>query len=108
MASDLKTFREMSVPYETSAAANAAWLAFWDDLCELRKKHRIKTVYVIANMPVARGDDEVTVTPIGHLGDRTMRTSLTAFAYGYEKAGDAERLRDLVRIGEEAAEDDNA
>lgn len=87
MRKDPKLYRELSVPFESAAAAEAAWEAFEAELYELRKKHRIRDLAYVAQIPVAfEGEDEGNCIIVGHYGDGMQKAPLFAYAAGCSQA----------------------
>lgn len=68
-----KLYREMSQPFESVDAANAALQAFQEDVAALRAKHRIAECYVIFGSSVQQPDDE----PSEFLGPGRTLTRIT-------------------------------
>lgn len=84
---DPKLYRELSVPFENVTAADAAWVAFEQELHELRKKHRIRDLVYVAQFPVAFEDgEEHDCTIVGHYGDGMKKANLFAYAAGQSQA----------------------
>jgi len=51
-----KLYREMSEPHATAAEVNASLQAFFDDLGELRKKHKLRDIVAIVNTSYLASD----------------------------------------------------
>lgn len=84
---DPKLYRELSVPFESEAAATTAWEAFEAELYELRKKHRIRDLAYVAAFPVAFDDgEEAECTVVGHYGDGLKKANMFAYAAGASQA----------------------
>jgi hypothetical protein len=93
---DPKVYREMCLP-KTVEQANADWTAFAGELYELRVKHRIADVYVIARMPIQYDDgDEAPQNVSAHFGDVLNREPMTAWAVGFESANRQAMIREVI------------
>lgn len=86
-------YRDMSVPYESHEAASKAIDAFYEELNEIRAKHRIAdlTVVIAVNYNLASGD-ETTAMCTAHIGDGMKHLAHAAFMYGEAKRGHEEML----------------
>jgi hypothetical protein len=90
---DPKLYREMSVPHETMDAAMAEAAAFTEGLKELRQRHRIPDLYVVAEMNAISddGSEKGIVFSLG-IGNSSRHEVLAARALGIAKA---ERSRQI-------------
>lgn len=79
---DAKLYRAMSEPFPDVEAANAALGAFFEELYELRRKHRIADVLAVVQFSVV--EDERESARIIHLqiGDQLRAAAMAAFAFG--------------------------
>lgn len=94
---DSATYREMAEPYETSDEADAALNAFFEELRELRKKHRIANTYTVAQ--VSALDDEgyeQDLITAAHNGDNQRVLAMVAWAFGREQKHHEQMVRRLA------------
>lgn len=99
--SDPERYRRASVPHESPAKAQGALDAFCDELSALRLKYRIRDLYAICNVGVVESDgSETTMHGTTGFGSQSLWASMTAYAFGKEKALQEKKLRDLVAAGE--------
>lgn len=97
-------YRRMSEPFADKDEAHAATVAFFEELGELREKHRIRDVYVIMGFSWMDEDEELeSILPMQY-GDASKGPLLTAFAYGVECEEHAAKMGRAVRQGKEKAE----
>ena len=93
-------YRELSTPYASVDEANKNLKAFWDDLAEIRKKHRIADLQVVIRVSALSEDGEEGVSIIhGGYGDQTKWESMLAYAFGMESAYRQERTAELLAKG---------
>jgi len=94
---DPKLYRELSIPFESAAIAEAAWEKFESELYELRKKHRIRDFAYVASFPVSFEDgEESDCSIVGHYGDGMKKASLFSYAAGASQA-ELEQVPNLSR-----------
>lgn len=81
--SDPATYRRLSEPYPTVEEANTRMFEFWKELGELRKKHHVRDVLVVAMFAVMHKDGEESehILPM-HYGNSSLAEGMAAFAYG--------------------------
>lgn len=84
------------------ADAKASVKAFIEELRELRAKHRIGNVYVLAEVMID-GEPPETRVAIAHIGDTSRSLDLAAYAHGYERKLHDARTRKAVQVGMAAA-----
>jgi len=94
---DLKRYRQASEPHSTRADAEAAAKAFYDDLAELRVKHRIRDVLVVYSVSFEENDQELSSFGLTGFGNQTLWESMAAFAYGSEKRSRETRIAELLK-----------
>ena len=96
---DRKTYRELSEPFPSVEAANNAVEAFFDEVGELRKKHKIMDCYFILALPyiTADGQDEVEAFVPMMWGSEAKAETLTTWAAGHESAKRQERLFAMLK-----------
>lgn len=94
---DQDNYHKLSEPFESPEAAENAFAAFWDEFYELRNKHKLPDVYVIAAIAIRYPDGETgSVMASLHAGDELRREPMVAWAYGRESALRQERLAKLI------------
>lgn len=96
-----KLFREMSVPFASAEAANQAVEAFYVELGELRKKHKLTNVYTVINASYATTDpedDEAEFFTSSMFGDFLRAESLVAWALGREQAHRQEMIAHIAKV----------
>ena len=72
-------YAELSKPHENAEAGGAALKAFFADVYELRKKHRIPDVLIAAAVIVDPGPAPVAVCY--YAGDQALALPMSAMAY---------------------------
>ena len=83
---DLSLFRQMSEPFPTIEARDAAIEAFADAVTEARKTHKITQVYLVMETTYLDEDgDEVQTQGSLVLGDSLKTLPMLAQAYGREQ-----------------------
>ena len=91
-------YRELSKPFPTKEAANAALVAFQEELGELRKKHRLADVTVVVSVSITYPDgEEGDAMIVGGYGSTTKRESMLAYAYGKERAENEAALAKMLK-----------
>jgi hypothetical protein len=95
---DVATYRELSQPFGSTDACNAALKAFYEDVREARKKHKIRDVLVVTSGSVTyEGDDgEGEWVTMASFGNSATVPSLAAYAYGQATAEEREHLNKLL------------
>ena len=96
MGQNQKLFREMSQPHESRDALNKAHEAFYEELGELRKKHKIANVVTIIEDSYDNGKDESSMLTAFAYGDGLKAESMSAYAYGTFKRKREEMLASLL------------
>lgn len=90
-------YRKMSVPFENADAANEALRGFYEEVSELRKKHRITDVSVVVSVEVKYPDGgEGMAQSTLHLGDSLKREGMLAYAFGQAQAENREMINKLL------------
>lgn len=79
---DPDNYRELSRPFETSAAANESLNLFMDAVRDLRKLHRIPDVLVVVAVNVKYNGGEGRAMSHSSHGDFLNSEALAAYAYG--------------------------
>ena len=86
----------MDVPFEDAEKTNEAIAAFFKDLEEIRKKHKIANVHCIVQGKCMYESEEGTWINSIHLGDSLKALSMTAWAYGLQDADHRELINKIV------------
>lgn len=92
-----KLFREMSQPHESREAMNKAHEDFFDELGELRKKHKIANVVVIMEDSYENDGEELGMIGASSYGDPLKAESLCGYGYGLYKREKEEMLAKLLK-----------
>lgn len=100
---DPSLYRRMSEPHESIETANAAWLAFYDDVRAVREKHRIPDVLIVAELAFINNGEEAHAPVCSTIGNARIAVELAAFAYGQEVKAKDRRIASAVLDGEKAA-----
>lgn len=83
---DPATYRRMSEPLASATEAEAATIAFFEELRALREKHHVRDVVAIVQVPyLADGEESMRLTTLT-IGSRAEALPMLATAYGYERA----------------------
>lgn len=100
---DAKTYYKLSEPFADADAANAALDAFYAELRELRKKHRLADVHCIVRIDVSYEDEDQigSVMSHCHAGSTLWAQAMCAWALGQESA-EHRRLLNVLAAGEKA------
>ena len=97
MAANPSLYRQLSEPFPTPEAASAAIEAFWEELEEIRKKHKIPDVHMVLAWKSLGSDGQPgEYTASAHLGNELMAEPMAAYAYGKEQADRRERIASVV------------
>lgn len=104
---DHTNYRKLSEPFPNGTAANDAINAFFEELYELRNKHKIRDVYVVVGgcvlYPAEGNDPEIEADFITafHAGEELKREPMVTWAVGYEAAASRERINKIRAKGNE-------
>lgn len=82
---DPDNYMKMIVPHETPEAAEAAWLAFYKDVYESRKRHRIAEAVIAGELRFMHEGKRKGVHLTGSMGNEAAVVRLMAMAYGQVK-----------------------
>ena len=95
--SNPKLYRELSVPFESTDAAQAAIEAFISDLEASRAKHKIADVVTVIEVNAISGDGREGVMTLSMgFGDQIKKASMLAMALGKERQLFTENLAVLI------------
>lgn len=103
MKNDPKHYREISTPFETVAAGNAALVAFFRDVETARDKHRIPDVTVLCEIAHTLDGEEIRGSASASFGDSSRVVTMLARAYGAEQQHHEERLALIMAHARKAA-----
>jgi hypothetical protein len=87
------TYLDLSKGFASSEEAEAALNAFWDDLYEIRVKHRIPDVHATCRIVVDGQGDLMTTM---HAGSEMLAEAMTAWAFGRAQGDRQERISSLL------------
>ena len=93
---DLANYLELSLPFEDTSQANAALEAFYEELGQLRKKHRLPDVHVIVLMNIDHGGHLGNALSSAHFGNSAEAAGMCAWSYGKERAQQQAHLEKLM------------
>ncbi len=80
---DPDNYYELSKPFESQEVVGNAIEAFWNELYELRNKHRLPDVYIVIRANVKEMGPVMTTL---HAGDAMQAELMTAWAFGREQS----------------------
>ncbi len=92
-------YRELDIPFESQAAADAALAAFWNDLAEIRRKHKIPDLVASVRVSYASGDGEAQAFTSCEFGDVLRHEAMAAHTFGQLQAERQERIGKLAEGG---------
>lgn len=95
--SDTENYYNMSEPFNGEKEANEAVGKFFEELGELRKKHKIRDVLVVLYDSVKYDDGncgEFMCT--GNYGNQINCLPMAAYLYGQEQSEHVERINKMV------------
>ena len=76
--------------------AQTDWEAFCQEVYELRVKHQIPDLCLVARMVLQYPEGEGQAMTIAHFGDELQAEPMTAWAFGHEQSQRQERIASLV------------
>lgn len=88
-------YRKLCEPFPSAAAADEALDAFWLELYELRNKHKIPDLSVVAAVSATAESGEATLMVDVHIGDQLRKESMLAWAFGQAQS---ERQAEIGRL----------
>lgn len=103
MKNDPKHYREISTPFDTVEAGNAALRDFFADVEIARNKHRIPDVTVLCEISHVLDGEEVRGSASASYGDSGRMLQMLAREYGAEQARHEERLALIMAHARKAA-----
>ena len=89
-------YRECSAP-KPPEQAQADWEAFCQAVYDLRVKHRIPDLYLLARFVLQYQEGEGQAMTRAHFGDELQAEPMIAWAFGYEQAQRQQRIAELAR-----------
>jgi hypothetical protein len=94
---DPENYYQMSEPFESSQQADEALSNFFKELGELRKKHKMRDVFVVVFDSTKYEDGIIGEFMTTHqYGSSLNGLPMTAYAYGQEQATHKERINKLL------------
>jgi hypothetical protein len=94
---DPALYRQMSAPFDTIEQSNEAISAFFAELSELRKKHRISDVICLCEINVTRDDgEEIRGSAKLQMGDSSNYLPMIAREYGAARQEHEEGIASIV------------
>lgn len=97
---DPARYRKLSEPYASKEAGQAAIVAFFKDLGEIRVKHKIPDLYLVIRATVLTEDqEEGTVTTSIHFGNELEAEGMLAWALGRVQSERQDRTAKMLRHG---------
>jgi len=97
--SDLKTYRELSKPFDSQAEAQTAINAFWEDLSKIRKQHGIADIVCTVAGAYMDGDEEAAYGTFCEFGDVNLHEGLAAHTLGMIQAERQARIGKFLKAG---------
>ncbi len=94
---DPKRYMKCAQPFSSKEAANAALVAFMDEVEAARERHLIANVAIVVKDSCEYGDDVGEFMVRGHFGNTLEEESMLAYAYGQASAERQERI--LAALG---------
>ena len=95
---DPKTYREMSVPFETATKADEGLRKFFDAVEAARKEFHIADVHVVVRINILHEDgEEVVAMSSAHYGNTLYGASMCAWSLGQEQANHDEAIGKLFK-----------
>ena len=88
-------YRECCTP-KPPEQAQADWEAFCQAVYELRVKHQIPDLCLVARMVLQYPEGEGQAMTIAHFGDELQAEPMTAWAFGHEQAERQQRIARVV------------
>lgn len=91
---DPNTYLEMSKPHESVDKANEDLEKFYEEVSELRKKYKLREVFVIVETPVIFNSEEEFSDSISncYFGNALNKERICTYAYGQAKQEQEEMI----------------
>ena len=89
-------YRECCTP-KPPEQAQTDWDAFCQAVYELRVKHRIPDIDLLARMVIQYEEGEGQAMTHAHFGDELQAEPMIAWAFGYEQSQRQERITSLLQ-----------
>ena len=96
MARNRAKYREISVPFPSAVAAEAALGLFWRDVETARDLHKIPDVILTVGLSYMADGEECSASTTGGYGDLEHHESLVAQAFGQIQAERQARIGQLL------------
>jgi hypothetical protein len=96
---DPKTYREMCVPFESADVAEKAITAFFEEVREVRIKHKMPDVLLVVSLSWMSEGEELPTMALVHNGDSNKAEGMAAFALGHESARREEATAYMRKAG---------
>ncbi len=94
---DLENYMQLSIPFESTDKANEALTNFYNELGELRKKHKIPDVLIVTKGTVRYEDGEVgDYIQHSSFGNSLNALPMAAYAYGQIQADHESLISKLI------------
>lgn len=93
---DPETYLQLSAPFENTEDANNAMQSFYEELGELRKKHKIRDLLVVTYGSVKTADGESEFLNSMSYGNTLNALPMAAYAYGQEKQSHGDVINSLL------------
>ncbi len=103
MKNDPKHYRDISGPFETIEAGNAALAAFFRDVETARDRHRIPDVTVLCEIAHVLDGEEIRGSASVSFGDNSRVVTMLAREFGAEQQRNEERLALIIARARKAA-----
>ena len=97
MGPNHKLYRELSEPFESTEAANAAVKGFSDAVEEARSKFRMRDLYCVMQFDYVTESGEVTGGYTVAFGDEMRHEQMLAYSLGRVQAQRQEAIGKLLR-----------
>lgn len=95
---DTLNYIKLSEPFDGMDNANAAMMAFYDDVRAVRNKHRIADCSLVCAVNVRDDDGRVGIAmSLCHNGDHAKADVLLSYALGKEQEWRREFIADLLK-----------
>lgn len=94
---DPENYLKMSEPFETIDSANEALANFFEEISEIRKKHKVADVLIVCKGSVKYEDGEIgDFINFSHYGNSLNQLPMAAFVYGQTSQDQKEMVNKLL------------